>query len=450
MNKTVRILMALGLILAVAAPAFAEFKLNGYYRLIGYNQEKKMTTQEDGQGQQFIDQRLRMRANWTLNDNVALVYFGEVDTTWGENNKAAVGQGGMSNSFAGGSDGVNVETKMAYLDLKYGDTNVALGIQGVADAFQSIVANDDMAAAQVTHKIGNASLHAAYSKWDEDVFASGSVNDANRRNEWDDFDFYLLEAKYKFSDTFTAGLNGYFMDDNRDQAGDVSLSTNEVYFYGLNAAATFGAFGVDGFVMAQDGKLDPTNGSSTDYSGMAASVKGTYKLENGDLGLRLIYFSEDDEKKEIGAWQGFKGQYAFVSENQMQFLTDPYVMNDGKERYAEADGATAGFGLMAVVLSGNHKLPQDMYLKWGAGYYMAADDKAAIGVKGAEVEREGDTMGYELCARVGKKFFEKVDVSLNGSFADYGDFYDDTVTEKGKKGDPDSTYKTYLMVNVPY
>ncbi len=41
------------------------------------------------------------------------------------------------------------------------------------------------------------------------------------------------------------------------------------------------------------------------------------------------------------------------------------------------------------------------------------------------------TLGYELCARIGKKFFEKVDVSLNASYADYGDFYDNTVTDEG-------------------
>ena len=129
MNKATRILLAIGLILAVAAPAFAEFKLNGYYRLIGYGEEKKAPnantgTKEDGDSQQFIDQRLRMRANWTLNDNVGLVYFAEVDTTWGENNKAAVGQGGQSYLWTGGADGVNVETKQAFLDLKFGDTAV--------------------------------------------------------------------------------------------------------------------------------------------------------------------------------------------------------------------------------------------------------------------------------------------------------------------------------------
>lgn len=96
---------------------------------------------------------------------------------------------------------------------------------------------------------------------------------------------------------------------------------------------------------------------------------------------------------------------------------------------------------MAAVLSGNHKLPSDMYLKWGLGYYSAVEDQAD---DNAATKREGKTLGYEVAARVGKTYFGKVDVSLNASYAGYGDFYDTAA------GDPDNTYKSYLMVNVPF
>ena len=62
------------------------------------------------------------------------------------------------------------------------------------------------------------------------------------------------------------------------------------------------------------------------------------------------------------------------------------------------------------------------------------------------------TLAGKPAARVGKKFFEKVDVSLNMSYADYGSFYNDTT----KKPHADNSrrsgriYKTYLMVNVPF
>lgn len=446
MNKVTRILLAIGLILAVAAPAFAEFKLTGLYRNIGYVEEKKSTIDDNGDSQQFIDQRMRMRANWSLNDNVSLVYFAEIDTTWGENNKAAVGQGGMSNLRTGGADGVNVETKNAYLDLKFGDTGLALGIQGVADAFQSIVVNDDMAAVQATHKIGGTALKFVYSKWDEDIF-TGS---ADTRSDWDDMDFWAAEVKQKFSDNFTLGGGVYLVDDN--DANNLDTATSEVWFYGLNADAKFDKVGLSGFAVLQDGEYDAVaSGADYDFFGWAASAKLTLKLEKGDIGLRVIYFTDDDDDKDNGRWQGFKGEYAFVSENQMQFLVDPYVMNDTKEQYAIADAVYQGYGLMAAVLSGNHNLPEDFYVKWGVGYYRAVSDERD---DESNASREGKTLGYEVAARVGKKIFEKVDVSLNGSYADYGSFYDDSVdtngTAAGGKDDPDATYKTYLMVNVPF
>ena len=82
-----------------------------------------------------------------------------------------------------------------------------------------------------------------------------------------------------------------------------------------------------------------------------------------------IYFTEDETNKDNGTLAGLQGEYDFVNENQMMFLTDKFVCNDGKERYALDDAARQGYGLWPLVLSGNHNLPNDMYLNWGLGYY---------------------------------------------------------------------------------
>lgn len=440
MNKVTRILLAVGLILAVATPALAEFKLNGYYRLMGYAAEVRsgggttqggaavaVTNDEEGDSRTMIDQRLRLMLTNTFNENVSLVYFAEIDTPWGETGKAGAGQGGMV-----GTDGVNVETKMAYLDLKFGDTAARLGLQGLADSYEGIAFNDDMAGAAVTHKMGNTTLMGAYSKWDEGV-----------RSDFDDRDFYVVDLKQKFSDAFKAGASVYFLDDNSftNDTDDV-----ELFYYGVNADARFGVFGVNGFFMLQDGEYtDSLNSANdTDIQAMAASIKANMKLENGDIGLRVIYFSEADDDDEEGAWQGFQGQYDFPNENLMQFLTDKFVCNYGKERYATNEAVRFGYGLLGFVASGNHKLPSNMYLNWGAGYFMAMDDEA---YDDPTTEMEGDTLGYEVAARFGKKYFDKVDVSLNASYAGYGDFYDNTAANGD---DPDATYKAYLMVNVPF
>jgi hypothetical protein len=481
-SKVTRILLAIGLILAVATPALAEFKFNGVYNLKSYVEEKKSTTgKEDGKSEQFIDQRFRAKLTYSLNDNVAVVYFAEVDTVWGEQSKGFIGDGGRVGSRAGGSDGVNVETKNVYLDLKSGNTAATLGITTLGDAFGGIVFFEDIPALNVTHKIGNTTLRAMYSKWDEDFNKDDSA--ALNRGYWDDNDFYAFEAKHKFNDNFTAGLGVYFSDnntvdvaDNPDTvANEQNFADQEIFFYGINADVRFGKFGIDGFAIMQDGEYDAKAGNnvdakkSHDIEGWAATARAAMKLDNGDIGLRVIYFTEDDDKKDNGRWQGFQGEYFFVNDNQMQFLVDKFVANDGKEMYAFKDSVDQGFGLMAFVLSGNHKLPQDMYLNWGLGYYLAADDERDGGgvidnVDPKKIilnERKGDTLGYEVAVRVGKKFFEKVDVSLNASYADYGDFYDKTINTKfvrdgdnqivGVTGDdPDATYKAYLMVNVPF
>jgi len=443
-NKTVKTLLVAGLALAVATPALAEFKVSGYYRLMGYSAEIRnfagansipegggsntaSTTDEKGDHRTLIDQRLRMMVTNQLNDNVAVVWHGEVDTVWGEQSKGSIGGGGQV-----GADGVNVETKNVYLDMKSGDCSARLGIQTLFDSYQGLVFFDDMAGLAVTHKMGGTTLTGAYSKWDEDS-----------RSDWDDLDFYVADLKHKFSDNFTLGASVYFYDDN--DSNNLDTQDTEAFFYGLNAAARFGAFGVDAFAVMMDGEVDNEVASDYDMNSWAVSAKALMKLDSGDLGLRVIYIPEADDNSDDERFKTPQGRYDFVSENQMQFLTDKFVCNYGKERYAMDDAAEEGYGLLAFVLSGNHKLPDAMYLNWGAGYYMAADDER--NVRGTVTKREGDTLGYEIAARIGKKVFEKVDLSLNLSYAGYGDFYDNTARNGD---DPDDTYKSYLMVNVPF
>jgi len=323
-NKTVRILLALGLILALAAPAFAEFKLNGYYRLMGYTGELKDAT-EEGDSQQVILQRLRMMLTYSLNDNVAIVYHGEVDTDWGSSSKGAIGGGGKF-----GADGVNVETKNVYLDLKSGDTSARLGVQGIADDFDGIVVNADMAGVLVNHKMGNTGLKLIYSKWDE----------GNSASNWDGQDFYGAVVSQKFSDSFDAKFGVYWMDEN-DAASTTTAqtqtfgaqtpavitgyknvvnsdyATKDIFFFGPRATYKAGDLTLDGWLVFQDGDVEYDNTVTTadyDISGFVGSLKASMKIDGGDVNFRFIYGSEDDDSSDVGAWQGDFDQYAFVTD----------------------------------------------------------------------------------------------------------------------------------------
>jgi hypothetical protein len=503
--KKTRILLAVGLMMALATPALAEVKFSGFYRLMGISGELKDVDTQSGDSQQLIDQRFRAQVTNTLNDNVSITYQAEIDTVWGGSVPAGGGNGGAFDT-----DGINVETKHIYLDLKQGDTSARIGLQTYGDEFQGLVGFADMAGITVKHKIGGTSIGLLYSKWDEndgdghqdeDFNKSGAITTADYNasgiySDWDDTDFYGVTVQQKISDTFKVGAAIYYLDSNdvtdvranivtglsgTDRVAYTDHADGEVWYYGLTADAKFGDFGVDGFLLYQRGSVDfDANGDDTvaprtaiatpkkDQSSQAwaASVKGTMKLANGNVGLRGIYITDDESNNDNEYWLGSFGEYDFVNENQMIFLTDKFVCNYTKERYAMQDAARAGYGLMALVLSGNHTLPSDMYVNWGLGYYNALDNERndqMTGVKGTKtwqnVRTNGKNLGWEADLRVGKKFFEKVDVSLNMAYADFGSFYNDTTEENDHNiGDgvsrnsnsPDSVYKTYLMVNVPF
>lgn len=487
MKKTTRILLASGLMLALATPALAELKFSGFYRLMAYSGEIKDVDSQDNDSRQIIDQRFRAQVTNTLNDNVSITYQAEIDTVWGGSVPAGGGNGGAFDT-----DGVNVETKHIYLDLKQGDTSARIGLQTYGDEFQGLVGFADMAGITVKHKIGNTSIGLLYSKWDENdadgdnanltaLYASGANNAAS---DWDDTDFYGVTIQQKISDAFKVGAAVYYLDSNdvtdvranivaglpgMDRVAFADHGDGEVWFYGVTADAKFGDFGVDGFLLHQRGSVDFDNRwdggvaaagiNKKDQSSQAwaASVKGTMKLANGNVGLRGIFITDDESNDDNEYWLGSFGEYDFVNENQMIFLTDKFVCNWGKERYAMDDAARMGYGLWAVILSGNHTLPNNMYANWGLGYYSAQDNERND--NDIERRRNGKALGWEADVRVGKKFFEKVDVSLNAAYADFGSFYADTTEQNNDiPGDgvsrnssaPDSIYKAYLMVNVPF
>ena len=86
------------------------FTVNGYYRLQATSESLDTT---DDNSAAFVDQRLRAKITGDLNDNVSLVWYGEVDSPWGETGSC---QGDNCGKLS--ADGVGVETKNAYAELK--------------------------------------------------------------------------------------------------------------------------------------------------------------------------------------------------------------------------------------------------------------------------------------------------------------------------------------------
>ncbi|MCL1482001.1 MAG: hypothetical protein MH213_12330 [Marinobacter sp.] len=95
---------------------------------------------------------------------------------------------------------------------------------------------------------------------------------------------------------------------------------------------------------------------------------------------------------------------------------------------------------MLLTVSGDVKMGNDMYAKYGAGYFAAVDNTTNNEV----ATTKSKDLGFEVDAMIGKKFAEKYDLSLRGAYAVAGDFY------KVGTDSPDDMFKVVAMLNVGF
>lgn len=423
MKRCIVLIAALGLCFLMVAPAMADYKLGGYFRTQVTAGTHNGAPAKDKHSLNAVDNRFRFKFTNSLNENVKIVYYGEVDSVWGDTSKGAIGGGGKL-----GADGVNIETKQVYLDFKVPETPLAVraGIQGFAGRFDNAFSAHDMAGAKVLAKLDTVTLGAGYFVWNEED-----------KYKDDDRNLYALLSDFKISKAFKMRADLYSMMDKR--AGDSKTNVNTL---GLRADFKGDAFGVYGWALYQFGETEVDNGSDTDLGGLAATVKANFNIGSVKAGARLLYYMADDDADEDMAFKGGSGSFEFPKDNLMIFLTDLYYNNLGGGRHALTDAAYKGYGLIGVNLSANMNITETVYTKFGAGFFMAADDQIN---DDESTKKEGSILGQEITAMIGVKVAEKVDVSARGAYALVGDFYE---VEGGD--DPDDMYKGVLMLNVKY
>ena len=441
MSKYLKVAVAALAAVAIAAPAMAEFKVSGYYRVQGIATNSDDTsTLFDGpntvepNSRTLIDQRLRMMVTNSLNEYVKVVWHGEVDGVWGST--AVVGDGGP------GGDRISVETKNAYLDFKVPDSifSARVGLQGIGGRYQGLLLQDDWSAAQVGMKFSdNLNLVLLYSKPSEGSYAVT-----------DDVNFYNAQLDTKAGNVNIGADLAWFENNSIGAAaaaglGDSPLFDNgkpfNLYFAGIKADTKINDIGLDGFLLYAWGEEDNPTGVTTpeiDISSFAATVGVKGKVNTVGLGARAIYLSGDsDTDDEIESFvPNLGGNYDFAGENLMIFLTDPFYNNGPGGRLATNAATNDGVGLVGLTAQANMTVGKH-YGKLGLGYFMAADTPSGV----------DDQMGFETAVRVGTKIAEKVDISLNGGYAFLGDYWQDA---KGLADSPDNIWKSVVMINVPF
>jgi hypothetical protein len=286
----------------------------------------------------------------------------------------------------------------------------------------------------VSGDAGPVKISAGWFKWSE----GDSSSPVTSGKTHDDADFYMVDAALKASDQLGFGLTAAAIMNNGSTAVNVGTAAKtDEYYLGANADLTLANFGVAGsFLYKQaNGDNSLTDGDTFMVNLYAKAALGSA----GKIKLHGIFIPSDDSTTGTDRFFANNAGYEIPNDNLMIFATDaPY--NNGKQGgLAVYDGAYAGYGLIGLMLSGDYKLPEASYLKYGAGYFMVADD-----TPDNRAPKNDSVLGAEVAAQVGKKFAEKYDLSLRGAYGFMGDFYKTATTS------PDDTYKVVAMLNVSF
>lgn len=161
MKRVITLMLALAMVFgAVATSSATDFKAKGTFQM-GYEWTDNANfndSEADGKSEDdFVAaQRFRTQIDMVASENLSGVVFFEINNTWGRGGKTAdLGSGGQI-----GADGVNVQTRRAYIDWTVPNTalDIRMGIQGLAlpgAVAGSPILDNDVAAVVASYKFND-------------------------------------------------------------------------------------------------------------------------------------------------------------------------------------------------------------------------------------------------------------------------------------------------------
>lgn len=449
---------------AMAVPALAaEVTLSGTYAVQGMAQETSFG--KDVSAVNFVAMRFRPKVTAKINDLVSIVYFGEFDIDWGvtptfgATSTSTATQGPDSNGdtevnptvttttkvYKGGGgqagDGINLETKNLYLDLKPSKDfplSFRIGLQGINDSINNTYFTEDAAGVAAMGAFGPVNLGFGWAKLSEGT-TDGATSKTDLMEE-DDSDLYFVKASMKPADTVKVGLDVFY---KHMDGTDATEDSDTEFTVAPNVALSIAGINVDGFFAYQFGKNDVSDDSNETKASYTASVGASMNVAPAMLGVRAIYYSKDDDANDKDtSFNGNIGELAYVGEGLGIFLADATKTGAvGYHNDSEAiDQAGNGYGLFALTAKAKVDFAP-FWCKAAVGYFTALTDDNDVAAA-----REGKALGTEIAAEIGMKMADVASLSLRGDYAVLGSFYDATVGGE----DPDNPYVVALYLTVPF
>lgn len=439
-------LISLVALLAVllAVPANAEHQLTGFHRVKGWvsnfqafnfgnlvSRGAAGNLSSDPGTSTYVEQRARFKYSFSNNEWAKTIFYIEADNVWGD---LDFNRAGATRNSGGalGADTVAIEIKNLYTWFKIPDTDFEfqVGLQNFNDAYYgNFVGVNDMGGILGKAKFENVSFRYGWFKWWEGESPQSASGAPSMTFESNDLDFYLIEGKMKPMENLDLGLNVYFMNDDRNRAGDQSGtlggtpnlgaggSTTDLYIIGANGVLKLDNVTLSGFFAYETGTVNAQAAgvSDRDISAFAGNLRADMKLGPGDFFVEALYLSGDDDSSDndIEGWQVSPTVNSpFYYRPDMQILwyngddetTATGLFTDGNQ-----GGNADGKGVMAIMAGFKFKATDELQLKIGGGYAqdvegnnaapgtLHSDEKSAFEINGDAyyTVTKGLTLGVE-------------------------------------------------------
>lgn len=317
MKRVITLMLALAMVFgAVATSSATDFKAKGTFQM-GYEWTDNANfndSEADGQSEDdFVAaQRFRTQIDMVASENLSGVVFFEINNVWGRGGKT----GGLATGGQIGTDGVNVQTRRAYIDWTVPNTalDIRMGLQGLAlpgAVAGSPILDNDVAAVVASYKFNDMFSMTGFWARPYDT----SENNEDTANAQDEMDMFGLIGGIKLDGMeFTpyavySAIGKDVADvDFQSLSGVAGVKADDnarAYWLGMGYSLdmfdpiVFSMDAVYGAVDAGDAKTGDED--ALDRSGWTVIGKLSYKMDMVTPGVIGWYASGEDDDLDNGS-----------------------------------------------------------------------------------------------------------------------------------------------------
>lgn len=399
MRKLLVALLALGLVFAFTAPAFAtDASFTGYYRLRGFwfNNEAVADSDMDQnltRNRAYYDQRLRVQVTFNVAEGLSVTgRFHAMDRVWGDYERINVSTASQN------WEKDNIYWHRAYATFKTAIGKFDVGYQqgGVWGTVFGDTEADGRARIKYTGVFGPVIALALTEKFNENDGDRGNLN----QNEDEDYDSYAVAGIYKW-DGGQAGLLFYYLI-NKENAAQTTTNWIPVPYF----KATFGPLYLEGEFLYYGGTTDVDVGDDYDWKGKAWYLYGKFNMGPAYVGAQYA-FREGDDPDTDDVELGYPGS---------DYNPCVLLWNDNTTGLGYVTGYTTGDGIangsLVQVFAGFSPMEK---LNLHASITYAWADYTADGVD--------DEIGTEFDIEATYKIFDNLEYWIGFGYLSAGDWF---------------------------